>query len=1103
MGQELGVGYVSLVVSTKGLGKDIAKQFGGAEKIAGQSGRSMGSKLKDEMNRTIRGSKPDFSAMEKAVHAAEGRMTAFVRDAAREQADAKRQVEIAQKKLNEVIGKSGKDSAAAASAQDKLILAQRKLADSTDKAKDEHKRLGGAVDAARKELDEAKSSASKTGGVFSRLGKQARDAGQDVRSKLGGALKGVGGLAAGAVAAIGGIGVGAVLGDAVKQAGDLEQSVGAVQAVFKGQAGQMMGWAKEAATAVGLSRNEYQELATVLGAQLKNGGTALEEIGGKTNNLIGLGADLASMFGGTTKEAVEAMTSALRGETDPIERYGVSVNAAKVEAEALAMGAEKVNGEFSQQAKQAAILSLITKQTADAQGNFAREADTFAGKQQRMSAQWQDLKAKMGELFLPTLSSVMGFVTKTAMPGLETFIGGLRAFGEAWKANDGDVTSSGFAGFMERFANKLRDVQEFLAPVGRWLQENKGIWGPFAAGVGLVTAGFAAWSVAAWAVGGAIAFITSPITLTIAGISLLVGALIYAYRNFEWFRNGVDAVWAWIKDAAAAVVSWFVTTALPWIQNALRLMGDAFSWLYNNIIKPVWNGIRVAIAIVVGTIMTLWDGVKWYINNVLGPVFTWLYNNVIKPVWDRISGRISAFSAWFSGVLLPAVRNVLQWAGDKFSWLWTNIIRPVWDNISSKIGNAWSFLRDRVFNPLISVVRDKVGPAFNAAKDAVKTAWDKIQDIVKKPVKFVIDTVINGALIKNINKVLEGMGMDPLAEVSSGFYNGGYTGNIDPRKAAGVVHGDEHVIRSKSRRSIEKTNPGLLDAMNKYGAKAFGMAAGGPGGPGSGMWGPLQDRIYASGVAHVSGSAPGYDLRAAARAWNNIGNLAVRYGSGPNQIRVGSGAPAGTWGYAWTDGRIQLNPGIPGNMKTGVAAHEIGHVLGLGHAGTNSIMHPQMRGPLWPSAFDRSSIHRIYGGSGKGNPPEGGGGGILGWITDKLTSGVDTLIDSIGGKFPGIAGDIASGVGKFLLGKGKDWVTSIWDDPVGTVQPLRPGYSTIYNGTGGTEFFQRVQPGGGGEAVTVENIRAAIDGMPVHMQTNQGVVLAKLVHQGERELTRR
>jgi hypothetical protein len=72
MAQELGVGYVSLVVSTKGLGKDIAKQFGGAEKIAGQSGRSMGSKLKDEMNKTIRGAKPDFSAMEKAVHAARG-----------------------------------------------------------------------------------------------------------------------------------------------------------------------------------------------------------------------------------------------------------------------------------------------------------------------------------------------------------------------------------------------------------------------------------------------------------------------------------------------------------------------------------------------------------------------------------------------------------------------------------------------------------------------------------------------------------------------------------------------------------------------------------------------------------------------------------------------------------------------------------------------------------------------------------------------------------------------------------------------------------------------------------------------------------------------
>ena len=50
-----------------------------------------------------------------------------------------------------------------------------------------------------------------------------------------------------------------------------------------------------------------------------------------------------------------------------------------------------------------------------------------------------------------------------------------------------------------------------------------------------------------------------------------------------------------------------------------------------------------------------------------------------------------------------------------------------------------------------------------------------------------------------------------------GFDAGGYTGNFPIDKITGVVHGDEQVIQSKSRRRIESDHPGLLDYMNKNG----------------------------------------------------------------------------------------------------------------------------------------------------------------------------------------------------------------------------------------------------------------------------------------------
>ena len=179
------------------------------------------------------------------------------------------------------------------------------------------------------------------------------------KSAGGGFLKGFGGIL---TAAAGALSVVSFLKGAVAGAGELQQSAGAIQSVFKGSAADMLAWSTDASTAVGLTQNEFNELGTLIGSQLKNGGTAMDELAPKTNSLIGVGADLASMFGGTTADAVGALSSALKGERDPIEKYGVSLNQAKIDAEAAALGFTKVGGSLSAEANQAATLSLIMKQ---------------------------------------------------------------------------------------------------------------------------------------------------------------------------------------------------------------------------------------------------------------------------------------------------------------------------------------------------------------------------------------------------------------------------------------------------------------------------------------------------------------------------------------------------------------------------------------------------------------------------------------------------------------------------------------------------------------------------------------------------------------------
>ena len=133
----------------------------------------------------------------------------------------------------------------------------------------------------------------------------------------------------------------------------------------------------------------------------------MDQLAPKTNDLITLGADLAAQYGGSTADAVEALSAVFKGETDPIEKYGVSIKQSDIAAQKAAMGMSNLTGEADKQATAQATLALLTKQTADATGANAREADTAAGKQARLTAAWDDASAKMGAELLPAFTGLM------------------------------------------------------------------------------------------------------------------------------------------------------------------------------------------------------------------------------------------------------------------------------------------------------------------------------------------------------------------------------------------------------------------------------------------------------------------------------------------------------------------------------------------------------------------------------------------------------------------------------------------------------------------------------------------------------------------------
>ncbi len=237
---------------------------------------------------------------------------------------------------------------------------------------------------------------------------------------------GAGLISFGGIAAVG-------LGMAAKSAADLEQAVGGTEAVFGSAQGVIDDYAQHAADSVGLSQTAFRDLSTVAGAQLKNLGFDVDEAAEKSIELTEIGADLAATYGGTTAEAVQALGAAFRGEADPAERFGLSLNVTAANAKAVELGLAASTSEVDANARAQAVLALITEQSADAQGQFAREADTATGQQQRMTAAFEDLKAEIGAGALPAMKSLVGVTGDV--------VGGLRAVNDATGGAVGEIAT--------------------------------------------------------------------------------------------------------------------------------------------------------------------------------------------------------------------------------------------------------------------------------------------------------------------------------------------------------------------------------------------------------------------------------------------------------------------------------------------------------------------------------------------------------------------------------------------------------------------------------------------------------------------------------------
>jgi len=198
--------------------------------------------------------------------------------------------------------------------------------------------------------------------------------------------------------------------ESITLASNLEESINAVTVVFGEGADGILKFGEKAATSVGLAASEYNQLATSTGALLKDTGIPLNEVADLTNDLAVRAADMASVFNTDVKDALSAINQALRGETEAIRRYAGNVTDTSLQQFLLTKGINKTTAELTEQEKRLYRVQLIMEQTADTAGDFNDTSDSLANRTRILSAQFKDLKGRLGDELVPIVTRLVGFI---------------------------------------------------------------------------------------------------------------------------------------------------------------------------------------------------------------------------------------------------------------------------------------------------------------------------------------------------------------------------------------------------------------------------------------------------------------------------------------------------------------------------------------------------------------------------------------------------------------------------------------------------------------------------------------------------------------------
>lgn len=254
-------------------------------------------------------------------------------------------------------------------------------------------------------------------------------------------------------------------------------------------------------------------------------------------------------------------------------------------------------------------------------------------------------------------------------------------------------------------------------------------WGVHAAQMGLAAAAEIAQSVAAgvaaaatWALNGAIAVLTSPITLVIAAIAALIGIGVLLYQNWDTVVEFAKTAWQGLCDFISGIcqaIGEFFIGLWTKLQEIFEPIGQWFSEKF----QEGWDSI-----INIFSNLGSWFGERWAdVTNALAEVGSWL-GDKFQSGRDKVNSAFEKVGSWFGdrwNDIKDGVKEADTWFGEKFESAKEKAQNP-FQSIGSWFNERWNDIQSAL-KEIPNWFKNLFNDAMENAKSIVKSGIDKLR----------------------------------------------------------------------------------------------------------------------------------------------------------------------------------------------------------------------------------------------------------------------------------------------------------------------------------------------------------------------------------------